>query len=181
EVERAVFRGLWKFVFRLTDEKCETNRAINYSALNLLYGRGPAQFQAQIQADKDYFSAIATGGAPVTCLIYFLSRSTQIYGLLADHAKTAIQHATDNDKLFPRRDGVFVLPVGGRTPPGVARAIGIASVFHVALPALWCRGTPGLGQESGSHPVRRGLAGLESAGYRDRSGLRGDPDFIRSA
>jgi hypothetical protein len=97
EVEKAVFRALWKFVFRLTDEKCETNRAINYSALNLLYGRNPVQFQAQIEADQDYFSTIATGGAPVTCLIHFLSRSAQIYGLLADHAKTAIQHAADNE------------------------------------------------------------------------------------
>ncbi len=97
EVEKAVFRALWKFVFRLTDEKCEKNRAINYSALSLLYNRNPAQFQGQVEADKDYFSALATGGAPLVCLIHFLSRSTRIYGLLADHAKTAIQHTAENN------------------------------------------------------------------------------------
>lgn len=97
EVEKAVFRALWKFVFRLTDEKCEENRAINYSALNLLYSRNPGQFQAQIEADRDYFSTIATGGTPLVYLIHFLSRSAAIYGLLADHAKTAIQHVADND------------------------------------------------------------------------------------
>ncbi|MBE7527971.1 MAG: hypothetical protein HS120_10990 [Burkholderiales bacterium] len=97
EVEKAVYKALWKFVFRLTDEKCEKNRTINYSALTLLYGRNPAQFQAQIEADRDYFSTIATGGLPLVCLIHFLSRSAGIYGALADHAKTAIQHTVEHD------------------------------------------------------------------------------------
>jgi hypothetical protein len=97
EVEKAVFKALWKFVFRLTDERCEKNRTINYSALTLLYGRNPAQFQAQIEADRDYFSTIATGGSPLVCLIHFLSRAAPIFGPLADHAKTAIQHAADTD------------------------------------------------------------------------------------
>ncbi|AAU91286.1 hypothetical protein MCA2681 [Methylococcus capsulatus str. Bath] len=97
EVEKAVFKALWKFAFRLTDERCEKNRAINYSALRLLYSRNPAQFRAKIEAEKDYFSTIATGGAPVVCLIHFLSREASIYGLLADHAKTAIQHAAESD------------------------------------------------------------------------------------
>lgn len=97
EVEKAVFKALWKFVFRLTNEKCEKNRTINYSALTLLYGRSPAQFQAQIEADRDYFSTIATGGSPLVCLIHFLSRSARIYGLLADHAKTAIQHTSEQE------------------------------------------------------------------------------------
>ena len=97
EVEKAVFKALWKFAFRLTDERCEKNRAINYSALRLLFGRNPAQFKAQIEADKDYFSTIATGGAPVVCLIHFLSRAPQLYALLADHAKAAIQHTAENE------------------------------------------------------------------------------------
>lgn len=97
EVEKAVFKALWKFVFRLTDERCEKNRAINYSALTLLYGRNPAQFQAQIEADRDYFSTIATGGMALVCLIHFLSRSAPVYGLLADHAKAAIQHSAEQE------------------------------------------------------------------------------------
>lgn len=97
EVEKAVFKALWKFVFRLTDEQCEKNRTINYSALTLLYGRNPAQFRAQIDADRDYFSMIATGGSPLVFLIHFLSRSAGIYGSLADHAKTAIQHTAEQE------------------------------------------------------------------------------------
>jgi hypothetical protein len=97
EVEKAVFKALWKFVFRLTDEPCEKNREINYSALRLLFGRNPGQFKTQIEADKDYFSTIATGGAPIICLIRFLAREPQLYGLLADHAKAAIQHAAESD------------------------------------------------------------------------------------
>lgn len=97
EVEKAVFKALWKFVFRLADERCEKNRTINYSALTLLYGRNPAQFQALVEADRDYFSAIATDGSPLVCLIHFLSRLSGIYGSLADHAKTAIQHTAEQE------------------------------------------------------------------------------------
>lgn len=97
EVEKAVFKALWKFAFRLTDEPCEKNRAINYSALRLLFGRNRGQFKTQIEADKDYFSTIATGGAPVVCLIHFLSREPQLYELLADHAKAVIQHTAESD------------------------------------------------------------------------------------
>lgn len=81
----------------MLDERCEKNRTINYSALTLLYGRNPAQFQALVEADRDYFSTIATGGSPLVCLIHFLSRSAGIYGSLADHAKTAIQHTAEQE------------------------------------------------------------------------------------
>lgn len=97
EVEKEVFKALWKFAFRLTDERCEKNRAINSSALSLLFARNPAQFKALVEADKDYFSSIATTGAPVVFLIHFLSREPNLYGLLADHATTAIQHVAEND------------------------------------------------------------------------------------
>jgi hypothetical protein len=97
EVEKVVFKALWKFAFRLVDERCEKNRAINYSALRLLFSRNPAQFRVLVESDKDYFSTIATTGAPVVCLIHFLSRESNLYGLLADHAKTAIQHAAESD------------------------------------------------------------------------------------
>lgn len=75
EVEKAVFKALWKFAFRLTDESCEKNRAINYSALRLLFSRNPVQFRVLVESDKDYFSTIATTGRPVVCLIHFLSRA----------------------------------------------------------------------------------------------------------
>ncbi len=97
EVEKAVFKALWKLAFKVTDERCEKNRAINYSALRLLFLRNPAQFRALVESDKDYFSTIATSGTPVVCLIHFLSREATLYGLLADHAKTAIQHVAETD------------------------------------------------------------------------------------
>ncbi|MCW8174306.1 hypothetical protein [Verminephrobacter aporrectodeae] len=97
EVEKAVFKAFWKFVFHLDNEPCEKNRVINSRALRLLFGRNPSQFKAQIEADKDYFSTIATGGAPVFHLVAFLSRAPLLYKLLADHAKTKIQHAAESD------------------------------------------------------------------------------------
>lgn len=97
EVEKAVFKALWKFAFRLINESCEKNRAINYSALRLLFGRNPSQFKTQIESDSDYFSMIAPGGDPVVCLIHFLSHEPQLYCLLADHTKATIQHAAESD------------------------------------------------------------------------------------
>jgi len=97
EVEKAVFKALWKFAFRVDDERCEKNRTINYSALRLLFARNPGQFRSLVETDKDYFSTIATAGAAVVCLIHFLSREPSLYALLADHAKTAVQHAAESD------------------------------------------------------------------------------------
>lgn len=99
EVEKVVFKALWKFVFLLTNEKCNKNRSINYRALHLLYRRNPSQFKEQINANKDYFSAIATGGDPLDYLIYFLSGESSIFGLLADHTKLVIQHASDSNSF----------------------------------------------------------------------------------
>jgi hypothetical protein len=97
EVEKAVFKALWKFVFRSTDEKCEKNRLINYSALRFLFLRNPLQFQTLVESEKDYFSVIATIGAPAVLLIHFLSRQPDLYLLLADHAKALVQHAAESD------------------------------------------------------------------------------------
>jgi hypothetical protein len=97
QVEKDVFKALWKFSFRLTDERCNKNRAINYKALRLLFRRNPPQFKAQIEADNDYFSTIATDGAPIVCLVHFLSCEAHIYTLMAEHAKTAIQHTAEKD------------------------------------------------------------------------------------
>lgn len=97
EVEKTVFKALWKFVFLSTDERCEKNRNINYRALTLLYDRNPSQFQTQIANDKSYFSNIAKEGEPLVRLIYFLARSPQIYGLLEEHAKTPIHHIAEQE------------------------------------------------------------------------------------
>ena len=96
--EAEVFKSLWKFVFKLIDEKCETNREINYNALILLYNKNPTQFTSQIECDKEYFSSIATDGKPIQYLIKFLSKSPKIYEYLADHAKTKIEHEAEHDQ-----------------------------------------------------------------------------------
>jgi len=96
-IEKEVFKALWKFVFRSDDERCDKNRAINYSALNLLYSRNPSQFKLQITENKDYFSAISSSGLPLMYLVKFLSRWDGVYLLLAEHAKTAIQHMVEQE------------------------------------------------------------------------------------
>ncbi len=99
EVEKAVFKALWKLIFRNTDERSEKNRSINYRALRLLYLRNPDQFRGLVGAEKDYFSTIASTGDPVVCLIHFLSSEPKLYEFLAEHAKTVIQHVSENSPI----------------------------------------------------------------------------------
>ena len=63
----------------------------------MLYSRNLEQFKTQIDAESDYFSTIATDGDPIVSLIHFLSKEPDLYGLLEDHAKTAIQHTADTN------------------------------------------------------------------------------------
>lgn len=99
EIGKAVFKALWKFVFKNTDERSEKNRAINYRAFRILFLRNPDQFRVLVGAEKDYFSAIASTGDPVVCLIHFLSSEPKLYDFLAEHAKTVIQHVAENSPI----------------------------------------------------------------------------------
>jgi hypothetical protein len=92
QVEKAVFRSLWKIVFKLNDKNCEKNREINYDAVLLLYQQNKQQFISQIATDNDYFSAIALNGTALIYLTIFLSRNPEIYAGLASPAQVVIRN-----------------------------------------------------------------------------------------
>ena len=91
EVKKFVFRGFWRILFCLNDERCEKNRNINYIAFLSLFSGNPSMFRMQITDDKDYFSRISKEYSPMIYLIEFLAYEPYIYGLLDSQAEPAIR------------------------------------------------------------------------------------------
>ena len=53
--EYALFRKLWKFVYKQTDDKSKANRDANQSILCLLYERNQQYFDQQIKKEESYY------------------------------------------------------------------------------------------------------------------------------
>ena len=96
-VEVSLFRSLWKLVFRLQNEECETNRVINYWALEILFERSSAIISSDIESDKDYYANIANTGTPATYLVYFLAKKPVVYSAMNDAAKMIVAHICENN------------------------------------------------------------------------------------
>ena len=99
EAREYVFREFWKFLFRLKEEECERNRAINYRAFFALFNSNPSTFIAQIKNDAGYFSQVAPTGSPVMYLIRFLAHQPDIYKLLGPQANLAIGNTIEANSL----------------------------------------------------------------------------------
>lgn len=90
EVQKKLFKTLWKFVFRLSNVECNENRDINYRALQILFRSNKHLFVASIKSDRGYFSDIGIG-EPVAQLILFLCSESFLYEFLDDAAKALIE------------------------------------------------------------------------------------------
>jgi hypothetical protein len=91
EVEREIFKALWKFVFRLENPETDENRDVNVRTLHLLYERKPLELKEFIQSQQTFFSELADG-APIAEAIRFLSAHPSLYGALSDAAKVLIEN-----------------------------------------------------------------------------------------
>lgn len=81
-----IFKNLWKFTFRLINDKCNQNRDINYNALFIVFKKHKQELTALISEDKPYFSKIEKGN-PCQFLISFISIFPEIYPYMEEHAK----------------------------------------------------------------------------------------------
>ncbi|WP_250498885.1 hypothetical protein [Caballeronia sp. GAWG1-5s-s] len=98
-VEKRVFRDLWLFVFKKEGDDFEANRYINYRTLMLLIKRNPARFEALIREDPDHFSQISLTHVMLIYLTGCLSKNPQMYPLLNEHVKIALQKDAASDGL----------------------------------------------------------------------------------
>lgn len=56
ELEYSLFKGLWKFVFKLSNEDCDANRKINLQVIRILVERHKDILLKKFEKDKEYFS-----------------------------------------------------------------------------------------------------------------------------
>lgn len=98
-VELAIFRSLWKLVFKLDNEECEKNRLINLYAIEIISRRLISRLDSAVQGESDYYSNIASSGLALSYLVYFLSKYPNLYGHLSQDAKLKIQHCVSTDDI----------------------------------------------------------------------------------
>lgn len=91
--EQAIFRGLWRLVFRSEDARCEANRPINYRALTILYERRKETVRAAIGAERDYYSDVGLQGSRFDLFLRFVGMHPELYALFTDAAKTPLETA----------------------------------------------------------------------------------------
>jgi len=89
-VEHELFKALWKFCFRVSNEDTDANRGINARALHLLYERHPTELRQFIVQNAAHFSEVAPAGPPLTALIELLSEFPALFGALTDAARVPL-------------------------------------------------------------------------------------------
>ena len=97
-VELEVFRALWKFVFKLENEKANSNRNINFLALSYLFEKHKIKALELMNKESDYYSDISKEEKNISYLIKFLSLNSEAYKTLSDSAKILIEKLTDNNE-----------------------------------------------------------------------------------
>ncbi|EJL65245.1 hypothetical protein [Flavobacterium sp. CF136] len=77
--EVAIFKELWKFVFRLEDEESSVNRELNYRLLTLLYKKNFVVCDQKIKEDSKYYSTVANLPEAMSLIVDFLARHGELY------------------------------------------------------------------------------------------------------
>ncbi|HDD45404.1 MAG TPA: hypothetical protein ENG63_11190, partial [Candidatus Desulfofervidus auxilii] len=90
-IENKIFESLWMLVFKVTDERCEKNRDINFLTLTILYERRPEAIQNYIKDKRDKFSEISLEQSIPKYFFAFLREHPYIFNLLNDAAKAQIE------------------------------------------------------------------------------------------
>jgi len=98
ETEISIYRNMWKLVFRVDDEKCNSNREVNLQVLDIIGKRHFDRIKEMISGDKDYYSHISTEETILNYLVFYLGKNSSIYDLLSDDAKLKIQNNTQTTK-----------------------------------------------------------------------------------
>jgi len=98
-VELNLFRSLWKIVFKLENNECNTNRLINLQVLEVIASKNRHLLIKTIQGDIDFYSNIATTGEPLQHLTFFLSTNSELYKVLSEDAKIKIEHCITSDDI----------------------------------------------------------------------------------
>jgi hypothetical protein len=94
-IESELFRGLWKFCFKLRNADTDANRDINIAALAVICDRNPAAIRNAIDGDQVYFSDVGPDDELLKALIGFLVDYPILYGSLNNAAQILIKAQID--------------------------------------------------------------------------------------
>lgn len=102
EIEYSFFKKLWKFIFKLQNDECESNRLINYKAMKIIFKRHKIEFTKRIEQDKDYFGQNINleNKSGIEFLIYLLNEYPKIFNLLPNEDKVSISAYVDTMEDF---------------------------------------------------------------------------------
>lgn len=98
KVEMEVFRSLWKFVFKMENERSSNNRDINFQTLSYLYKKYSTSALEMISKEVDYFSDISKEKKTVSSLIKLLSRNPKIYKVINESATVIIDDIVEKQE-----------------------------------------------------------------------------------
>ncbi len=97
DVQKSIFRSLWKIVFRLENDQCSENRLINLRAIEVIGKRLEKELVSIVQKEPDYYSLISNSKQSLTALVVFLSSHGGIYSLLKEHVKIALEQHIEEE------------------------------------------------------------------------------------
>ncbi|MCU1808236.1 hypothetical protein NVV31_22970 [Cytobacillus firmus] len=102
--EEKLFRGLWKFSFRLQDTQTNKHRIVIYNSLLILFRKELTFFVSLIQNDKNYYSQINLDNSNILDLmINFWSQYPVTYIHMDETVKVIIDNIVrDNFDLFAK-------------------------------------------------------------------------------
>lgn len=90
-----IFKKLWKLVFKLENEECNTNREINFKALKIIFEIDSKETINMIKSEQLYFNGTLRG----VCMNYlfkFLFEFPKVYQALSDLSKSDIEYEIKN-------------------------------------------------------------------------------------
>lgn len=99
DVEMVIFKTVWKFTFKLTNDKCRENRQVNLWVIRAITERNSERVIEEIKGDNDAYSNIAAIGEPMGFLIFYLAYYPSAYMCFSENAKVKIMHAKDSTVL----------------------------------------------------------------------------------
>ncbi|WP_338587818.1 hypothetical protein V6669_20195 [Paenibacillus sp. Y5S-9] len=87
ELEKKVFKSLWRVVFKADDYKCVENRDINYKVLRIMLYRNADTLKSLIAEESIYFSQIKDDPVMTSLLANLLFEFSDIFVKLEAHAQ----------------------------------------------------------------------------------------------
>lgn len=99
DVELSIYRTLWKLVFKLENQDCIKNRAINFKVLEVISNRQHNDILEKIKGEIDYYSNISLCPQNLDFVVFYLSKNRDFYEILNESAKLKVQHHIENTDI----------------------------------------------------------------------------------